>query len=347
MDSPTPPVDGGRRARSHPDGRIAPGVSLICTTFNEEESVPGFLGAIFSMEALPEELVIVDGGSTDRTNHLIREFLGDHPTGISVRHVIEEKCNLRFIPGPIARGRNIAIGIAGGGIIAVTDAGCTVHPLWLRNILEPFGSGAGVDVVGGWYLPDGRSRLARCIGMAWLIPPGAVSPDNLMPSSRSLAFRREAWMRAGGYPEHTMMAEDTMFNLRLHASGAKFSYAPDAIVYWRVPESLVAFVRLVLRYGNGDGLNRIMADNPAKILARLGVAATLIFLAFKLHPAFLAALLFFWTGLAVRHHYPQLLRGRLLLSLPCLIGVKLAADISYLAGYVSGLLLPGRSEKRS
>ncbi|MBC7334070.1 MAG: glycosyltransferase, partial [Actinobacteria bacterium] len=52
-------------------------VSFITTVYNEEKSVIPFLESLFSQEVLPEEVVIVDGGSNDSTLRLILNFLAD------------------------------------------------------------------------------------------------------------------------------------------------------------------------------------------------------------------------------------------------------------------------------
>lgn len=73
-----------------------------------------------------------------------------------------------------------------------------------------------------------------------------------MPSSRCVAFRREAWAAVGGYPEWlTLTAEDTLFNYNLRAAGLRFHYASDAIVAWEVRPTLKAFLKMIYHYGYG------------------------------------------------------------------------------------------------
>ena len=41
--------------------------TFITTVYNEETSVKEFLDSLFSQSKLPDEIIIVDGGSSDRT----------------------------------------------------------------------------------------------------------------------------------------------------------------------------------------------------------------------------------------------------------------------------------------
>ncbi|MCL5073807.1 MAG: glycosyltransferase, partial [Actinobacteria bacterium] len=56
---------------------ILKNVSFIITLLNEEKDISVFLDSLFEQSALPEEIVIVDGGSTDNTLDILGNyFLG-------------------------------------------------------------------------------------------------------------------------------------------------------------------------------------------------------------------------------------------------------------------------------
>src|SRR4051794_3252740 len=88
-------------------------VSLIATTFNEIDSIGEWLDGVLAQTQPPDEIVVVDGGSTDGTAEAL-ELRAEHEPRL--RFVSEAGAN-------ISRGRNIAIGLAKGPIIAITDAG--------------------------------------------------------------------------------------------------------------------------------------------------------------------------------------------------------------------------------
>ena len=53
--------------------------SFITTVYNEEDSIVEFLESLKGQTRLPSEIIIVDGGSKDRTFEMIEEFFKDGP----------------------------------------------------------------------------------------------------------------------------------------------------------------------------------------------------------------------------------------------------------------------------
>lgn len=49
-------------------------VSFITTVFNEEKTIGSFLESLFKQTKLPDEVIIVDAGSTDGTISRIRNY---------------------------------------------------------------------------------------------------------------------------------------------------------------------------------------------------------------------------------------------------------------------------------
>ena len=75
-------------------------VSVICTVKNEEETILDWLESLEKQSRLPDEVIIVNGDSTDRTVDLIKEFMRN--SKLKIRLIVAPSAN-------IAQGRNIAI----------------------------------------------------------------------------------------------------------------------------------------------------------------------------------------------------------------------------------------------
>jgi hypothetical protein len=120
----------------------------------------------------------------------------------------------------------------------------------LERILEPLER--GTDVAAGFYRPIAESFL-QVYAAAATLPDEDEFPSGWMPSSRSIAFRREAFESAGGYPEWLDVGEDMYFNHRLRDRGARMELAPRAVAYWRMRPTLGATWRQYLGYAFGDG----------------------------------------------------------------------------------------------
>ena len=104
-------------------------VSLIIPVRNKENSIAMVLDCILSQTLMPDEIVIADGGSTDRTVEIAKEYARKLPLKI-----------LQIGPAFPGKGRNYAIREASFPIIAMTDAGLTLKPDWLASLMKPFES---------------------------------------------------------------------------------------------------------------------------------------------------------------------------------------------------------------
>jgi glycosyltransferase involved in cell wall biosynthesis len=209
-------------------------VSLVATVKDAREHVGGFLASIRAQTRPPDEVVIVDGGSTDGTLEVLERTEGIH--------VISD-------PGAnIARGRNLAARAAAHDVIAVSDADCVLAPDWLARIVAPIERGEAV--VAGAYRPIAESLFAVAT------TAHIADPDELrhgwLPSARSLAFTRAAFEEGGGFPEWLDIGEDMYLNLEWVRHGIHIELAPDAMTSWPVRPTLGATWHQYARYAAGD-----------------------------------------------------------------------------------------------
>ncbi len=217
-------------------------VSLILTVLNEEESLPKFLDSLDRQERRPAEVVIVDGGSTDRTVEVLRDW--GAATGMTTTVIVEAGAN-------ISRGRNLAIAHSTRPIVAVTDAGTELDRDWLGALVGAFD--ANTDVVSGFFRPVGDRFLGRLIAVTITPRQQEIDPATFLPSSRSVAFRRSSLEASSGYPEWLDYCEDLILDLELKAAGARFVFEPAAVVTWNARPTLRAFAKQYYRYARGDG----------------------------------------------------------------------------------------------
>jgi hypothetical protein len=152
----------------------------------------------------------------------------------------------------ISAGRNQAIAAAAGPVIAATDAGVVLSPLWLEELVRPI-EREGAPLVAGWFEPDPYTDFEVALGATVLPSLGDVDPVRFLPSSRSVAFLKTAWEAAGGYPEWLDYGEDLLFDQALLEHYEGFAFAPRAVAYFRPRPNLRAFFRQYYHYGRGDG----------------------------------------------------------------------------------------------
>jgi glycosyltransferase involved in cell wall biosynthesis len=309
-------------------------VSVIVTVRNEEGTIDALLDSLLAGTRVPEEIVVADGGSTDDTVARLRARAASDPRVRAVE-----------APGNRSTGRNAAIRAARHAVVACTDAGATVEPEWLMRIVAPMEADPGIAAVAGFYRPDGRTWFERAAGVVSAPSRREVNPRRFLPSTRSVAFRRQAWEGAGGFDEALSHNEDTPFALALKASGARVAFAPDAIVRWRPRGDLRSFWRQHRRFGFGDGESRVQGWFYRTLAAKYLFAAALLLLGF-------VAPLFWWAlaGGAAAFFWQQARRGLgripALEALAAVPVLKVVYDAAYLAGYVRGRLSPRATSSR-
>jgi succinoglycan biosynthesis protein ExoA len=217
-------------------------VAVISTVINERHSIPALLDACLAQTRLPDEIVVVDGGSTDGTIEVLQGYAAQHAI---VKLHVEPGAN-------IARGRNIAILRSTCSIIAVTDGGCRPEKSWLEELVRPLLAESGYDAVTGARRIVGMNRFEEFAGLL-STSDNAVSEGDRMFHGRNSAFRRSVWDRIGGYPEWLYTAEDTLFSLRAKALGCRIAVAEEAVVSWRPRPTLRALCKQYFLYGRGAG----------------------------------------------------------------------------------------------
>lgn len=254
-------------------------VSFITTVFNEEKTIETFLKSVVKQSRLPDEVVIVDGGSSDGTREKISLFatrLCPAPSGAGLRSGLrrdKRKMTFKIMErkgASIAQGRNEAIRKATGEIVVASDGGCILEKHWLEEIVKPFAK-KEVDVVSGFYLPTGKSVLQKLLGLLTSVPLNKVNQEDFLPSSRSIAFKITAWERVGGYPEDISSCEDLVFAIRLKKFGFMFKFAPQAVVYWEQDDSIIRAVKKFFEYSGGDGMAGKESPHFKKHLFKLGI----------------------------------------------------------------------------
>ena len=174
-------------------------VTLISTVKDCADGVDAFLASLAGQTRAPDEVVIVDGGSTDGT---AERFAADD----TVTLIVEPGAN-------IARGRNVALAAATHDVIAVTDADCILEPRWLAEIIAPIEAGADVSM--GFYEAQVDGFLQACMASVtcrwmrarWTRRRSTRRPDRW-------PYRRDAIETVGGYPEWLAIGEDMWVDLR-------------------------------------------------------------------------------------------------------------------------------------
>jgi glycosyltransferase involved in cell wall biosynthesis len=202
-----------------------PSISVIIPTYNRAHLVGETIDCILRQTRPPEEIIVVDDGSTDDTCTEIERF------GARVTLLRQE--NL----GPGAA-RNRGLSQATGTFIQFFDS----DDLATLNLLEAklrAVNAMGVDLAYGPWLPvqiDG----ANCFHDGVVRQTAAVGDPALSAFLRgwvlflpNCLIRRETILRFGGYPTVARTAEDLMLLFDMLAGGVRMAFAPEPLVLVR------------------------------------------------------------------------------------------------------------------
>lgn len=241
-----------RRLRSQPAaGRMAyhPLVSVIIPAWNEEVGLVGTVQSVLSSSYRNVEVIVVNDGSTDGSDRLMRSFMARRrPGGIPVRYHCQANAGK-------ARALNRGLELARGEIIATMDADSVVDPEALRHFVEAFSDPAVMAVVGTvkigntgtiWGLVQ---RLEYVIGFYFKRAESLLKSIHIIGGAAG-AFRREVFETLGLFrADH--ITEDMELTLRIQNAGMKIVYASKALVTTEGASTLWGLMQQRLRWKRG------------------------------------------------------------------------------------------------
>lgn len=295
--------------------------SFIATVFNEEKDIEDFIKSILTQSKKPDEIIIVDAFSSDRTLEILQKY---------------KQLKLYRRKGNRSKGRNLAITKASGDVIIASDAGCVLDRDFIKKIIAPFNTNT-TDIVSGYYYPITNSIFEKSLAAYTCTMPDKIDKKFFLPSSRSIAFRKRIWKSIGGYPEYLDTCEDLMFASKLRKAGHKFVFQKSAFVNWRQQSNIVSAFKQFFNYAKGDGQALYFRPTTPLIFIRYIIGIVLLFIAIRFENKYF--LLFLEVGVliyiawSVKKNYKYVKSPLALIYLPVL---QFASDIAVLFGMSFG-----------
>jgi succinoglycan biosynthesis protein ExoA len=247
--------------------KSAPTVTVAIPAFNEEEDI-GRILKLFAQSTYPNvvEILVADGGSTDRTREIIEE-MG------------REDGRIRLVdnPGKIqSAGLNEILKIARGELLLRADA----HSLYADDYLEASVKAvleSGALNAGGAQRFVARTPFQAGIALAVRTFLGSGGASYRDPGYTGYAdtvyigcYRTEAIRSLGGFSTKNGPNEDAELNLRLSKMQPNAIYISSDVRTWYFPRSSwSALFRQYFHYGRGRKLTQLKHPDTNPIRSRI------------------------------------------------------------------------------
>jgi len=230
----------------------------VVPVLNEERHVAAALASAQGQDYPAEllEIIVADGGSTDRTRAIVAAIAAADP-------------RVRLVDNPgrnQAAGLNVAIRQAKGDVVARLDGHAEWYPGHLRRcvaILEA----TGADNVGGTMEGAGENATADAVARAMRSPFAAGGATYRYGREQREVetvflgcYRRQALERVGEFNEAFPPHEDYELNRRIVRSGGRIVYSPDLPTRYWARATWARLARQYFRYGEAKA--RVAREFP-------------------------------------------------------------------------------------
>jgi GT2 family glycosyltransferase len=224
-------------------------LSVAIATCGRPEALRTCLAAMAGQSRAPDQLIIVDQDPLAETRDVVVQCQ------LQVTYLEQQRRGL-------SASRNLALSVAEGDVLAVTDDDCFPDSGWVEALIDGFDSKPGPDAVTGPILPppgdppndmcalslrpSRETRLYSARVIPWQVGSGA-----------NFAARVDVLRELGGWDEHLgvgtrgMAGEDIDIVDRLLAAGGPILYSGEAVMHhaWQTGDR-----RRATRWSYGYGI---------------------------------------------------------------------------------------------
>ena len=224
----------------------APAVSVILPILNEDQDLENCISAILQQDYLGEiEIILALGPSKDRTNQI-------------AANLAAKNSRIKLVSNPsgqTAKGLNLAVKESSHEIICRIDGHSEISPTYIKTAVEIMLKTGAVNV-GGVMYADSSSGLQRTIAQAMRsklgVGPSKFHTGGSAGESETVylgTFKKAAILKAGGFDERYIRAQDWELNHRMRAQGGLIWFDPRLVVTYRPRKSLSKLAKQYFQYG--------------------------------------------------------------------------------------------------
>jgi glycosyltransferase involved in cell wall biosynthesis len=206
-------------------------VSIVIPTFNRATMLRELMDSVAAQAHRPIEVVVVDDGSTDGTEDVVKEFFSACRHDDSLGHCYER---LEDRSGaPVARNRGVAL--AQGDAVMFVDSDDLLATSGISALARCLSASADLAYAYGKVAITrdslAESDWAGIVGGAFGATPAEIAGYHW--HTMGALYRREFLERVGEWNEQLTGSQDWEFQARVKLAGGAGEFVDTLVGYWR------------------------------------------------------------------------------------------------------------------
>jgi glycosyltransferase involved in cell wall biosynthesis len=223
-------------------------ISVIIPAYNSEKVIGRCIESLLNQSVMPDEIIVVDGNSTDKTKEICRSF-----NKSIVRLVINEK---NHYPGT---NRNLGVMCAKNNQLVFIDSDCIADENLIKIYKKEFGKNS---IIAGNVKVFNPGKISNI---------GYIMQAFFLPRENGFIKRNFFWVMNFGitkekyidFPDYPMASEDIVFAQNLTRKEKNIFFNEDIIVHHSYPDNFLDFFCKQLNYAKRFVDVKEEMDKPA------------------------------------------------------------------------------------
>ncbi|MCB9810812.1 MAG: glycosyltransferase [Candidatus Nomurabacteria bacterium] len=220
-------------------------ISILIPCHNEEKSIEACVSSCLNQTRLPDQVIVVNDGSTDRSGEILKKF-GDRIQVITLPKATGNK----------SYAQEIGLKFVTGDVFISTDGDTMLNERFVEFVEEDYTKNPELTAVGGYVRSLRHNWLTACRAYEYAVGQNLhkLAQHHLaflfvIPGAAGV-FRTEHFNKYISF-EHDTLTEDLDFTYRLHEQDLKIMYDRRIIVYTQDPATLHSYINQMRRWFAG------------------------------------------------------------------------------------------------